>query len=61
MNNKSFRYLWTGQALANCGDLFYVVGLMAIVHEITGSAMYMAMIPFVTTLARFISGALRPY
>ncbi|MEK3782833.1 MFS transporter [Paenibacillus sp. FSL R5-0810] len=60
MNNKSFRYLWTGQALANCGDLFYVVGLMAIVHEITGSAMYMAMIPFVTTLARFISGGFAP-
>ena len=60
MNNKSFRYLWTGQALANCGDLFYVVGLMAIVHEITGSAMYMAMIPFVTTLARFISGCFAP-
>lgn len=60
MNNKSFRYLWTGQALANCGDLFYVVGIMAIVHEITGSAMYMAMIPFVTTLARFISGGFAP-
>jgi len=60
MKSKFFRYLWIGQALANCGDLFYVVGLMAIVHEITGSAMYMAMIPFVTTLARFFSGVLAP-
>ncbi|OOC59042.1 MFS transporter [Paenibacillus ihbetae] len=60
MKSKSFHYLWISQALANCGDLFYVVGLMAIVHEITGSAMHMAMIPFVTTLARFISGGFAP-
>ncbi|MFH0071028.1 MFS transporter, partial [Peribacillus sp. NPDC056705] len=46
--------------LANCGDLFYIVGLMAIVHGITGSALFMAMIPFATTMARFISGSLAP-
>lgn len=60
MKRKSFRYLWVGQALANSGDLFYIVGLMAIVHGITGSAMFMAMIPFVTTMARFISGSFAP-
>ncbi|MGV2686157.1 MFS transporter, partial [Clostridium perfringens] len=57
---KSFRYLWIGQALANSGDLFYIVGLMAIIYGITGSAMLMAMIPFVTTMARFISGSFAP-
>ncbi|ETT30759.1 major facilitator superfamily protein [Paenibacillus sp. FSL R5-808] len=49
-----------GQALANSGDLFYIVGLMAIVHGITGSAMFMALIPFATTMARFISGSFAP-
>ncbi|MEC0204374.1 MFS transporter [Paenibacillus lautus] len=60
MKRNSFRYLWIGQALANSGDLFYIVGLMAIIHGITGSAMLMAMIPFVTTMARFISGSFAP-
>ncbi|MPY15456.1 MFS transporter [Paenibacillus glucanolyticus] len=60
MKKKSFRYLWVGQALANSGDLFYIVGLMAIVHGITGSAMFMALIPFATTMARFISGSFAP-
>lgn len=60
MKRKSFRYLWIGQALANSGDLFYIVGLMAIIYGITGSAMMMAMIPFVTTMARFISGSFVP-
>ncbi|GIO99482.1 permease [Paenibacillus lautus] len=60
MKRKSFRYLWIGQALANSGDLFYIVGLMAIIYGITGSAMMMAMIPFVTTMARFISGSFAP-
>lgn len=60
MQRKSFRYLWIGQALANSGDLFYIVGLMAIIYGITGSAMLMAMIPFVTTMARFISGSFAP-
>lgn len=60
MKRNSFRYLWIGQALANSGDLFYIVGLMAIIHGMTGSAMLMAMIPFVTTMARFISGSFAP-
>lgn len=60
MRRKSFRYLWIGQAFANSGDLFYIVGLMAMIHEITGSAMQMAMVPFLTTMARFISGSFAP-
>ena len=60
MERKSFRYLWIGQALANSGDLFYIVGLMAMIHKITGSAMLMAMVPFLTTMARFISGSFAP-
>lgn len=60
MKRKSFRYLWIGQALANSGDLFYIVGLMAMIHGITGSAMLMAMIPFITTTTRFISGSFAP-
>lgn len=60
MKGKSFRYLWIGQALANSGDLFYIVGLMAMIHGITGSAILMSMVPFLTTMARFISGSFAP-
>jgi MFS transporter, DHA3 family, macrolide efflux protein len=60
MKNKSFRYLWLGQSLANSGDVFYIVSLMAIIHGITGSAMYMAVIPFVITIAKFFSGLIAP-
>jgi MFS family permease len=60
MKDKSFRYLWIGQSLANSGDVFYIVGLMAVLYKATGSALYMAAIPFVITTARFVSGLFAP-
>ena len=60
MNKSSFRFLWFGQSLANCGDVFYIVGLIAIIHEITGSATYMALVPFFITTSRFVSGVIAP-
>lgn len=57
---QSFRYLWIGQSLANCGDVFYIVGLMTVVYAVTRSAIFMAVIPFLTTFIRFISGIFAP-
>lgn len=57
---SSFRMLWIGQSLANCGDVFYIVGLMAIIYAITGSAAFMALVPFFNTLARSVGGVLAP-
>ncbi|WP_100488355.1 MFS transporter [Sporolactobacillus pectinivorans] len=56
----SFRYLWMGQSLANCGDVFYIVGLMTVIYTVTRSAFYMSLVPFFTTFSRFISGLLAP-
>ncbi|UAK15814.1 MFS transporter [Sporolactobacillus terrae] len=56
----SFRFLWIGQSLANCGDVFYIVGLMTVVYVVTKSAILMTVIPFLTTVIRFISGILAP-
>ncbi|TGA97607.1 MFS transporter [Sporolactobacillus shoreae] len=56
----SFRFLWMGQSLANCGDVFYIVGLMTEVYALTKSAFYMSLVPFFTTFSRFISGLLAP-
>jgi DHA3 family macrolide efflux protein-like MFS transporter len=60
MRNHSFRYLVAGQSLANGGDLFYVVALMTLLYELSQSALYMTMIPFVVTISRFVCGLFVP-
>ncbi|CAH0148195.1 hypothetical protein SRABI96_00642 [Peribacillus sp. Bi96] len=60
MNNKSFRRLWISQAFANLGDIFYVVGLISLIYALTGSAFYLSLLPFTTTIFRFISSLLAP-
>ncbi|MDM5359131.1 MFS transporter [Peribacillus sp. ACCC06369] len=60
MKNTSFRSLWIGQAFANLGDIFYVVGLISLLYTLTGSAFYLSLLPFTTTIFRFISSLLAP-
>ncbi|MDD9791706.1 MFS transporter [Priestia megaterium] len=60
VNKSSFRFLWMGQSLANCGDVFYIVGLITTIYVATGSATYMALVPFFITTSRFISGVIAP-
>jgi MFS family permease len=60
MKNTSFRCLWIGQAFANLGDIFYVVGLISLLYNLTGSAFYLSLLPFITTIFRFISSFLAP-
>ncbi|WP_321212278.1 MFS transporter [Pseudalkalibacillus hwajinpoensis] len=56
MRLRSFRFLWIGQACANTGDVLYIVALIAILYQSTESALYLSLLPFTITLARFISG-----
>lgn len=60
MKNTSFRCLWIGQAFANLGDIFYVVGLISLLYTLMGSAFYLSLLPFTTTIFRFISSLLAP-
>ncbi len=60
MKNTSFRCLWIGQAFANLGDIFYVVGLISLLYNLTGSAFYLSLLPFITTIFPFISSLLAP-
>ncbi|SIS74920.1 MFS transporter [Salimicrobium salexigens] len=60
MNTSSFRFLWVGQTLANLGDVIYIVALISILYTTSQSAFYLALLPFVNTFARFISGYLSP-
>ncbi|MGD6855390.1 MFS transporter [Bacillus infantis] len=60
MKSKSFRSLWIGQSLANLGDVFYIVGLISILYSVTGSPVYLALLPFLNMAGRAVSGAVSP-
>ena len=60
MKDKSFTFLWAGQLLANCGDVFYVVGMISAIYGMNGSAAVAALFPFTNTMAQFISGFAAP-
>lgn len=60
MKSKSFRSLWIGQSLANLGDVFYIAGLISILYSVTGSPVYLALLPFLNMAGRAVSGAVSP-
>ncbi len=49
-----------GQACSNLGDVFYIVGLISIMYIVSQSAFYLALLPFINTFGRFLSGYLSP-
>lgn len=60
MRLRSFRFLWMGQGFANTGDVLYIVALIAVLYQATGSALYLSLLPFTITIARFLSGMCAP-
>jgi MFS family permease len=60
MASKSFQHLWIGQALANMGDILYIVALISLVHTVTGSPVFLTAVPLVITFSRFISSVMAP-
>ncbi|MGA9287231.1 MAG: MFS transporter [Anaerobacillus sp.] len=60
MRFRSFRFLWIGQSFANAGDVLYIVSLIAVLYQATGSALYLSLLPFTITISRFISGMCAP-
>ncbi|ASN06966.1 MFS transporter [Virgibacillus necropolis] len=60
MKNNSFRFLWIGQSLANFGDVFYIVGLISTLYSVSESVFYLALLPFINTFGRFLSGFISP-
>jgi len=59
-NERSFRFLWIGQMLANLGDVLYTVSLTTMVYKVTKSVTFMSFVPFVITITVLISGVLAP-
>ncbi|MFJ5715323.1 MFS transporter [Neobacillus sp. NPDC093127] len=56
----SFRFLWFGQMFANLGDILYIVCLIKLIFDATGSVTYMSLVPFFNTISALISGLLAP-
>lgn len=59
-SNRNFHYLWNGQTLGNLGDILYIICLISLVYNETGSVLHMALIPFVKTMSLLVSGFIAP-
>lgn len=59
-SNRNFHYLWSGQTLGNLGDILYIICLISLVYNETGSVLHMALIPFVKTMSLLVSGFIAP-
>ena len=58
--NRNFNLLLTGQSFANIGDVLYIVSIIYLIFELTGSAAAAAFVPFTITASMFISNTLTP-
>jgi DHA3 family macrolide efflux protein-like MFS transporter len=58
--NRNFKLLLVGQSLANIGDILYVVSIVYVIFQLTGSATATALVPFTITSSMFISNILTP-
>ncbi|WP_342455313.1 MFS transporter [Planococcus sp. A6] len=58
--NRNFNLLLTGQSLANIGDVLYIVSIIYLIFQLTGSATAAALVPFVITSSMFVSNTLTP-
>ena len=58
--NRNFHLLLMGQSLANIGDVLYIVSIIYLIFELTGSATAAALVPFIITSSMFVSNTLTP-
>ncbi|QGM30623.1 MFS transporter [Bacillus sp. N3536] len=58
--NKNFLLLLTGQSFANLGDVFYIVSVISVLYNLTGSATISSIVPFTITSAMFVSSLFTP-
>jgi MFS family permease len=56
----SFRFLWVGQSFASLADVLYVVALITLLYQTTGSATYTSMIAFLRLISNLVAGFLAP-
>ncbi|MFX3625479.1 MAG: MFS transporter [Ectobacillus sp.] len=59
-NNKSFQLLWISQSIANLGDSLYILAIVTLIYDITGSAAFAGLFPILRVCAQAISGLAAP-
>jgi len=57
---RSFMLLWLSQTISNAGDVFYIVGLIHAVYQLTDSVMMVSLVPLINTLTRMVGGLITP-
>jgi len=58
--NKSFQLLWISQSIANLGDSLYILAIVTLIYNITGSAAFAGLFPILRVCAQAISGLAAP-
>lgn len=58
--NRQFVLLISGQTTADLADVLYIIALINLVYQTTGSAFYASIVTFVTTMAIFVAGIVAP-
>ena len=58
--NRQFLLLISGQTTANLADVLYIIALINLVYQTTGSAFYASIVTFVTMMAVFAAGIVAP-
>ncbi len=58
--NRQFVLLISGQTTANLADVLYIIALINLVYQTTGSAFYASIVTFVTMMAVFAAGIVAP-
>ncbi|SDW94489.1 Predicted arabinose efflux permease, MFS family [Marininema mesophilum] len=56
----SFRALWLGQGVANLADSFYIIAIVTLLYNLSGSATMAASIPLLRVGAQMTSGFIAP-
>lgn len=59
-NNLSFHMLWSSQAIANLGDSLYILAIVTLIYNVTGSAAIAGIFPIIRVSAEAISGIMAP-
>ncbi|MBA4493070.1 MFS transporter [Paenactinomyces guangxiensis] len=55
-----FRLLWLGQSLANWGDSLYILAVVTLIYQATGSVTLSALVPVFKLFPQLVSGLLAP-
>ncbi|SDS63653.1 Major Facilitator Superfamily protein [Paenibacillaceae bacterium GAS479] len=57
---RMFRVMWAGQSISNLGDTLYLLAIVTMVYQLTGSAMFASLVPLARVVGQLICGVAAP-